>query len=102
MGDKYAVKGLKDLARTRFTSTCATLWNEHVFAQVAEYALNTTPDSDIGLREVIRETIVSHIELLNKSEVAEMLNKNTSFMFSVLRRVAEKKAGLKPMARTAS
>ncbi|KAI4667132.1 uncharacterized protein J4E79_001816 [Alternaria viburni] len=97
MGDKYDVKGLKDLARIKFTSICAPLWDDEVFAEAAEHALNTTPDTDVGLREVIRETIVAHIELLNKPEIAALLSKHTGFMFGVLRRVAEEKAGLQPV-----
>lgn len=97
MGDKYDVKGLKDLARIKFTSICAPLWNDEVFAEAAEHALNTTPDTDVGLREVIRETIVAHIELLNKPEIAALLSKHTGFMFGVLRRVAEEKASLQPV-----
>ncbi|KAI4914834.1 hypothetical protein J4E90_004868 [Alternaria incomplexa] len=97
MGDKYDVKGLKDLARVKFTSICTPLWNDEVFAQAADHALNTTPDTDVGLREVIRKTIVAHIELLNKPEIAALLSKHTGFMFGVLRRVAEEKAGLQPV-----
>ncbi|KAI4614133.1 hypothetical protein J4E80_006824 [Alternaria sp. BMP 0032] len=102
IADKYDVNGLKDLARTKFSALCAIFWDKDVFAQAAEHALSSTPDSDDGLREVLRQTIISHIELLNKSDVAELLSKHTDFVFSVLRRVAEEKAGLKPKAKTAS
>ncbi|KAI4953062.1 hypothetical protein J4E86_006601 [Alternaria arbusti] len=99
---KYDVNGLKDLARTNFSALCAIFWDKDVFAQAAEHALSSTPDSDDGLREVIRQIIISHIELLNKSDIAELLSKHTDFVFSVLRRVAEEKAGLKPKAKTTS
>ncbi|KAH6864950.1 hypothetical protein BKA58DRAFT_431522 [Alternaria rosae] len=102
IADKYDVNGLKDLARTKFSSLCALLWNGDVFAQAAEHALSSTPDSDDVLREVLCQTIISHIELLNKSDVAELLSKHTDFLFNALRLVAEEKAGLKPKAETAS
>lgn len=102
IADKYDVNGLKDLARTNFSALCAIFWDKDVFAQAAEHALSSTPDSDDGLREVIRQIIISHIELLNKSDIAELLSKHTDFVFSVLRRVAEEKAGLKPKAKTTS
>lgn len=58
--DKYDVNGLKDLARTKFSSLCALLWNGDVFAEAAEHALSSTPDSDDGLRKVLCQTIISH------------------------------------------
>ncbi|CAN9427199.1 unnamed protein product [Alternaria sp. RS040] len=98
IGDKYDVAGLKELARTKFSIVCMSLWNDEAFVQVAEHALNSTPDSDVGLREVLCQTIVSHIELLNKPAVADLLDKHTKFMFKVLRHVSEAKAGLKRSA----
>jgi hypothetical protein len=56
----------------------------------------------MGPREVLCQTIVSHVELLNKPAVEELLWQHTSFMFSLLRRLAEKMAGLKPMDKTSS
>ncbi|CAI9629748.1 unnamed protein product [Alternaria burnsii] len=98
IGDKYDVAGLKQLARTKFSIVCMSLWNDEAFVQAAEHALNSTPDSDVGLREVLCRTIVSHIELLNKPAVADLLDKHTKFMFKVLRHVSEAKAGLKRSA----
>ena len=97
IGDKYDVAGLKELARTKFSPVCMSLWNEEGFAQVVEHVLSTTPDSDVGLRDMISKTMVSHVELLNKPAVAKALNKHTSFMFKVLRHIAEAKAGF-PLA----
>ncbi|RYN37615.1 hypothetical protein AA0119_g11868 [Alternaria tenuissima] len=98
IGDKYDVAGLKELACKKFSPIGMSLWNNEAFVQAAEHVLNSTPDSDVGLREVLCQTIVSHIELLNKPAVADLLDKHTKFMFKVLRRVSELKAGLKPSA----
>ena len=98
IGDKYDVAGLKELARTNFRTISNKVWNHEIFAEVAEHVLSSTPDSDVGLRDVLCEMIGLYVELLNKPAFADLLNKHTKFMFKVLRRVCEVKGGLKPSA----
>jgi len=99
--DKYDVAGLKLLAKEKFSRSCEAFWDTEQFATAAEHALTTTPDSDVGLRELLYQTIVAHIELLNKSAIETLLSKHGVFARGVLRRLAEDKAGLKPRAKTA-
>ncbi|CAN9469487.1 unnamed protein product [Alternaria alternata] len=95
IGDKYDVAGLKELARTNFCMISNKAWKDEAFTGVADHVLSSTPDSDAGLRDVLCEMIGLYVELLNKPAFADLLNKHTKFMFKVLRRVCEAKAGLK-------
>ena len=95
IGDKYDVAGLKELASTNFRTISNKVWNHEI---LAEHVLSSTPDSDVGLRDVLCEMIGLYVELLNKPAFADLLNKHTKFMFKVLRRVCEVKGGLKPSA----
>ncbi|CAN9175220.1 unnamed protein product [Alternaria alternata] len=86
---------LKELARTNFCMISNKAWKDEAFTEVADHVLSSTPDSDAGLRDVLCEMIGLYVELLNKPAFADLLNKHTKFMFKVLRRVCEAKAGLK-------
>ena len=65
IGDKYDVVGLKELARTNFRTISNKVWNHKAFAEVADHVLSSTPDSDVGLRDVLCEMIGLYVELLN-------------------------------------
>ena len=101
LADRYDIPGLSSLAQEKFSRSCKLFWDTEHFATAAEYALTTTPDSNTGLRELLYQTIVSNIELLNKGAIATLLSKHAVFAHGVLRRLAEKTTGLKAMAKTA-
>jgi hypothetical protein len=74
LGDKYDVVGLKDLAREKFYRACAVYWDSEHFAAAAYHAFSTTPENDKGLRDIVISTILSHMALLNKPAVKELLD----------------------------
>ncbi|KAI4932152.1 uncharacterized protein J4E92_004051 [Alternaria infectoria] len=102
VADKYDIPGLSVLAKEKFARSCEACWDTEGFVTAAEHALTTTPDSDTGLRESLYQTVVGNIELLNKPAIATLLSEHAAFAHGVLRRLAEEKAGLKAMAKTAS
>ncbi|KAF2134739.1 hypothetical protein P153DRAFT_278928, partial [Dothidotthia symphoricarpi CBS 119687] len=89
IADKYGVAGLKELAREKFARGCRVYWEDEEFPPAAEHALVTTVDKDAGLREVLILTITSHIKLLQKPAIEELLIKHASFAYVVLKRQAE-------------
>jgi hypothetical protein len=102
LADKYDVTGLRYLAQKKFYRSCAAFWDTEQFAIAAEHALISTPESDTGLRQVLCQTIRSHIKLLNVPSVVTLLHKHPDLMYSVLRRQAEELGGLEPIVETAS
>jgi len=93
VADKYDIPGLSVLAKEKFARSCEAFWNTEGFVTAAEHALTTTPDSDTGLRQLLCQTIVAHIELINKPGIATLLSNHTGFAHGVLRRLAEGKRG---------
>jgi hypothetical protein len=102
LADKYDVVGLKLMAKVKFSCSCEYLWDTEYFATAAEHVLTTTPDSDTGLRLLLCQTIVAHIELLDRPPIAALLSKHTGFAYGVLRQYAVKSGCLPPRAETTS
>jgi hypothetical protein len=84
IGDKYDVHGLDVLAKAKFKRTCDSSWNTAEFADAAQYVCDEPVD---GLREVIVETIVEHMEMIKTSRIKEMLQKSDGLTYEVLRRI---------------
>jgi hypothetical protein len=73
VADKYEVDALKELAREKFAWACGVYWNSEYFAPAAHYAYSTTPDEDMGLREIVIKALFEHLGLLDKPEVEAVL-----------------------------
>ena len=86
IADKYFVDGLKDLAKEKFRRSCAHFWNDADFADVITYACESTPDTDMGLRDIIVESIITHPEVLKKPSVIETLSNNGDIAVRALRK----------------
>lgn len=84
IADKYDVKGLKELAREKFSRACAKFWDTEEFVAAAKHAWSTTPIEDRGLREVIIKTIAEHMNLLNKPDVMELLTEYSGLAVGVM------------------
>ena len=102
IADKYDVTGLRYLVQEKFSRSCEAFWKTKEFAMAAEHALTTTPDSDIGLRQVLYQTMTTHIELLNEPAIITLLHKYPGSAYGVLRCQAEKFGRLEPMVKTAA
>lgn len=83
--DKYDVAGLKDLAKEKFKLACDASWNDATFAAAATHAFTTTPDNDMGLRDVVIETLKNHLELINKPEIEVLLTEFNGLAFGILK-----------------
>ncbi|KAF2993658.1 hypothetical protein E8E13_000129 [Curvularia kusanoi] len=71
---------------------CLKFWDEPEFAQAAYHAYTTTPDHDMGLRNIVSSTLSNHMGLLLKEEVEDLMVEFNGLAFSILRAKA-KEAG---------
>ena len=63
LADKYDIKGLKVLARFNFRRVdCCTAWQCEDFLNIVRAVLNTTPDNDSGLRDMVSCICARHID----------------------------------------
>ncbi|KAF2716048.1 hypothetical protein K431DRAFT_258318 [Polychaeton citri CBS 116435] len=70
LGDKYDIPPLKDIALHRFLGDVEDAWNNDDFPEAARITFTTTPDSDLGLRNVVTEVLLQHsTELACKPEI---------------------------------
>ena len=92
IADKYDVVGLNDLAKEKFEKACGCFWNDPVFPTAAGHAFSSTPDKDVGLRDVVIETIANHVNLVNRAEIFEFMADNATVAVSVLKKSVD--AGL--------
>jgi len=84
IADKYNITGLKELSSKKFSAGCKLHWNSDIFAKAAHYALSTTVDEDKGLRDVVSDTIVDHIELIYKPEIEVLMTNFGWLSYQVL------------------
>lgn len=61
MADKFDVEELKMLAKEKFEA-CSRGWPLPKFPSVVQEALTSTPESDRGLRDILRSIIARHVE----------------------------------------
>lgn len=86
LADKYQVDGLKDLAREKFMCCCVVFWDTNDFPLAARHVFDSTPGSDRDMRSLIAATLSDHLELLNNSDIAALLDEPNGLAVDMLRR----------------
>lgn len=84
MADKYAIEDLKLLAKTKFENAAADDWETSAFAHAAGLALETTPPTDNGLREVVVKTLNEHRGLMDYEEIQNLLDSGNGLAWRLL------------------
>jgi hypothetical protein len=87
LADKYGISDLKELARDKFADAVDRNCYESEFSLAIRTVYASTPDDDMGLRDVVVETIREHRELLSKADVEEVVKENTELAFALLKSV---------------
>ena len=79
IADKYDIKGLKMLAKAKFESRASLAWGCEDYPAVVAKVFDTTPDTDVGLRDIVGLACADHIDEILVSETwGELLsNKGT-------------------------
>ena len=62
LGDKYDVPSLKTTALRKFDKLSSSAWKNAEFPRVVEMVFESTPDSDMGLRNIVTDIIFRHGE----------------------------------------
>ena len=84
VAEKYEVTGLKDLAKEKFSRSCRHFWNTCNFPVAANHAFSTTPESDNGLRDLVSQTIATHMQLTREPEVRASLMQFNGLALGIL------------------
>ncbi|KAK5311066.1 hypothetical protein LTR93_011839 [Exophiala xenobiotica] len=91
LADKYDVQPLKILARQRFQDWVRLNWQHHELPALAREVFDTTPSSDLGLREEIAKTLAEHCTaLLPQEDWAHTLEENAQMSYMVAVKLSSK------------
>ncbi|KAM0805987.1 BTB/POZ protein, partial [Usnea florida] len=62
VAEKYDIPELKDLAKHKFGTLARSKWPQDGFHAVTEAVFSTTPDTDMGLRQIVMDICSEHFE----------------------------------------
>lgn len=68
IAEKYGIPELKDLAKRKFQTLASSKWPHDDFHAVTEAIFSTTPDSDMGLRQIVMDICAEHFQDVLKDE----------------------------------
>ena len=93
---KYDIPELKDLAKRKFETLVNLKWPHKDFHDVTEAVFSTTPDRDMGLRQVVTEICGQHFQDILKDEAskAAFLDNNaiaTAVLDAAVRKIEQDK-----------
>ena len=76
IAEKYDIPDLKTLAGGKFRSLARSKWPHDDFCALAEAVFSTTPDTDMGLRQIVLELCEKHFQdiLQNKDSRVGLLD----------------------------
>jgi hypothetical protein len=84
LADFYGVFTLKELAIKKFRGVVQAHWNSKEFAQAVQVVYTTTVAKDSGLRQVVKDVLMNHNELLKKPEIQAVLREVSGLAFEIL------------------
>lgn len=86
IADKYEIEDLKALAKVKFETFAFAAWNCKDFPAIVAQVFDTTPESDLGLRDVVSLICAKHIDEILTSEVwSDLLTDNGAIGLSILK-----------------
>lgn len=62
IADKYDLQGLKSLAKSQFENSARAAWGCGEFPAIVAKIFDSTPDTDLGLRDVVSHICAEHID----------------------------------------
>ncbi|OHW95376.1 homology to btb poz domain-containing protein [Colletotrichum incanum] len=84
IAEKYAINGLKSLARANFGTTALRCWDTDDFLNAIDEAYTSTLDSDRGLRDIVLKVLAGHEELLDRDEMKKLLRRLGSLAYDLV------------------
>lgn len=85
IADKYDIKGLQSLSRDKFKLAAANNWNHSDLPSAIYTVYTSTPDSNMGLRDIVANLISDHMSLLRKSEVEALMRDFNGLAFDLFK-----------------
>lgn len=85
IGERYSVKGLKELSREKFRVACDEFWKTSAFPQAAHHAFSSTITDDKDLRDIVIKTLSQHMELIVKEEIAVLMMEFNGLAYGLLK-----------------
>ncbi|ORY18152.1 hypothetical protein BCR34DRAFT_360429 [Clohesyomyces aquaticus] len=85
IAEKYAISGLKALARKKFAQQIEVHLSSPEFPEACQEAYETTVDSDRGLRDVIIQTFRANPDLTLRKDVELAVRETPSLAFELFR-----------------
>ncbi|KAI9862326.1 MAG: hypothetical protein M1813_004802 [Trichoglossum hirsutum] len=74
VAEKYDIKDLKELARSRFSTWASENWNHSEFSMMIQEVYDSTPDSDRGLRDIVEAIVKKNVNCaLHSDEFMKLL-----------------------------
>jgi hypothetical protein len=94
LADKYHIDPLKHLAKKKFRDWAQIHWSDNVFPGAVREILETVPEHDPALREIVDELIAQHAECLVLREefqglIEDYSNIGTKVMLQILKQKAD-------------
>ena len=86
IADKYEIEDLKALAKVKFETFAFAAWDCKDFPAIVAQVFDTTPESDLGLRDVVSLICAKHVDEVLTSEVwSDLLTDNGAIGLSILK-----------------
>ena len=91
IADKYDIKGLKALAKAKFESPARMAWSDNDYPAVVAKVFDTTPDTDMSLRDIVGLACADHIdEILVSKTWGELLSNKGTIGLVILKFVRQR------------
>ena len=91
VAEKYDIPDLKDLAMHKFRTLASSKWSQDDFHVAMEAVFSTTPETDMGLRQIVLDICKEHSEyILRDKEFRAMMFENKAIAAVVLDATVQK------------
>ena len=84
LADFYGAFTLKELSIKKFCGVVQAHWYSKEFAQAVRVVYTTTVAEDSGLRQVVKDVLMNHNELLDKPEIEAVLREVSDLAADIL------------------
>jgi len=82
---RYGIKGLKALARRKFSTQITHHWRSAEFPEAIQDVYDSTVDSDRGLRDIVISAFREHPELATQREVEVIVKETPNLAWELFR-----------------
>lgn len=89
IADFYGASGLRKLVEKKFCEAANTYWNSDSFAEAIEIVYTTTVAENCRMRQVVKEVLTNHQELLDKPKIEACMREMPDIAFDTLKGVRE-------------